>query len=269
MKSLRPVCCILCWNACSPQWEIVGITRKYRRSGCLVRCKSTSGTFILRHSLIGRELLWFSVPVPSFIDRYFYDGLRSVCYPGFQCQQYRLSAQTDRRKTLTGSVLKYESIIGKQQSRPENNLQLILESLQHPEKRYRSRFLIPGNEKSYTLDVADIAYFYSENKITFAVTFTGQEHLIDLSLNKLSEQLDPDRFFRANRQILLSIRHHPHRSISTEKSSFLSNRPTIHKSPSAKKDLPIQTMVELLIFRGILLPEWEPMKPKRDERSVP
>ena len=108
-------------------------------------------------------------------------------------------------KRLLEAILKYESIIGKQQSRPENNLQLILESLQHPEKRYRSRFLIPGNEKSYTLDVADIAYFYSENKITFAVTFTGQEHLIDLSLNKLSEQLDPDRFFRANRQILLSI----------------------------------------------------------------
>ena len=38
-----------------------GITRKYRRSGGLVRCKSTSGTFILRHSLIGRELRAFGL----------------------------------------------------------------------------------------------------------------------------------------------------------------------------------------------------------------
>ena len=165
------------------------ITRKYRRSGGLVRCKSTSGTFILRHS----SIVIFTTAYDQYAIRAF--SVNSIDY---------LLKPIDEKRLLE-AILKYESIIGKQQSRPENNLQLILESLQHPEKRYRSRFLIPGNEKSYTLDVADIAYFYSENKITFAVTFTGQEHLIDLSLNKLSEQLNPDRFFRANRQILLSI----------------------------------------------------------------
>lgn len=41
--------------------------------------------------------------------------------------------------------------------------------------------------------------------MTFAVTRKGQEHIIDLSLNKLMEQLDPERFFRANRQVLVSI----------------------------------------------------------------
>ena len=41
--------------------------------------------------------------------------------------------------------------------------------------------------------------------MTFAVTRNNQEHVLDLSLNKLSEQLDPDRFFRANRQIILCI----------------------------------------------------------------
>ena len=182
-----------------------GITRKYRRSGGLVRCKSTSGTFILRHSLIGRELLDFlSLSHPSSIV-IFTTAYDQYAIRAFSVNSIDYLLKPIDEKRLLEAILKYESIIGKQQSRPENNLQLILESLQHPEKRYRSRFLIPGNEKSYTLDVADIAYFYSENKITFAVTFTGQEHLIDLSLNKLSEQLDPDRFFRANRQILLSI----------------------------------------------------------------
>ena len=31
----------------------------------------------------------------------------------------------------------------------------------------------------WSLQVTDIAYFYSENKITFAVTKKGQEHIID------------------------------------------------------------------------------------------
>ena len=90
---------------------------------------------------------------------------------------------------------------------PINSTYLItlLEALQYKEKRYRTRFLISGVDRFWSLQVADIAYFYSENKVTFAVTRKGQEHILDLSLNKLMEQLDPERFFRANRQVLVCI----------------------------------------------------------------
>lgn len=59
--------------------------------------------------------------------------------------------------------------------------------------------------KLLTLQVSDIAYFYSENKYTFAVTHKNREFLIDLALDRLCEQLDPDRFFRTNRQTLVCI----------------------------------------------------------------
>lgn len=108
-------------------------------------------------------------------------------------------------KRLQESIIKYESLISNNKQ-TDNYLNIILDTLQHQEKRYRTRFLIMGINKSQTLEVSDIAYFYSENKITFAVTFSGQEHIIDLSLNKLSEELDPDQFFRANRQILLCVK---------------------------------------------------------------
>lgn len=107
---------------------------------------------------------------------------------------------------LSGALVKYETLIGNNYKQPNDYLHVILESLQHREKPYRTRFLILGNDKYHPLEVTDIAYFYSENKITFAVTFSGQEHIVDLSLNKISEQLDPDRFFRANRQILLCVK---------------------------------------------------------------
>lgn len=73
------------------------------------------------------------------------------------------------------------------------------------QKKYRTRFLISGGEKLFTLQVSDIAYFYSENKLTFAVTHKNREYLIDLALDRLSEQLDPDHFFRTNRQTLVCI----------------------------------------------------------------
>lgn len=85
-------------------------------------------------------------------------------------------------------------LIGSSYKQPDDYFNVILDSLQQREKRYRTRFLILGSDKFQPLEVADIAYFYSENKVTFAVTFGGQEHIVDLSLNKLSEQLDPDFF---------------------------------------------------------------------------
>ena len=56
-----------------------------------------------------------------------------------------------------------------------------------------------------TLQVNDVAYFYSENKVTTAVTCDGASHVVDFPLSRLEEQLDPDHFFRANRQMLLSV----------------------------------------------------------------
>lgn len=108
-------------------------------------------------------------------------------------------------KRLLDAIVKYETLQTNGIPQPEEYLNTLLETLQHKEKRYRTRFLIYGADKFRALQVADIAYFYSENKITFAVTKTGQEHIIDLSLNKLMEQLDPERYFRANRQIIISI----------------------------------------------------------------
>lgn len=72
------------------------------------------------------------------------------------------------------------------------------------ECRFRTRFLISGAKRFYTIQTSDIAYFYSENKITYAVTKDGKAHAVDLPLNKLEEQLDGRLFFRANRQFILS-----------------------------------------------------------------
>ena len=54
--------------------------------------------------------------------------------------------------------------------------------------------------------VEDVAYFYSENKITYAQTFKQGYMVVDYSLDRLGEELDPAVFFRATRQILLCSR---------------------------------------------------------------
>ena len=105
--------------------------------------------FVDIHLSDGNSFDFPSLSHPSSIV-IFTTGLRSVRHPwAFSVNSIDYLLKPIDEKRLLEAILKYESIIGNRQfARPENNLQLILESLQHPEKRYRSRFLIPGNVKS-------------------------------------------------------------------------------------------------------------------------
>ena len=108
---------------------------------------------------------------------------------------------------LLEAILKFERLFALSSEHTYNlsNIEQLLKSFaEKKEKQFRTRFLISGPKHLYTVQVSDIAYFYSEDKITFAVTKDAKTHVIDFPLNKLEEQLDDRMFFRANRQFILS-----------------------------------------------------------------
>lgn len=72
-------------------------------------------------------------------------------------------------------------------------------------KDFRNRFLLPYKDGYKTVQVSDIAFFYSKLKITRAKLFSGSEETIPLTLEELELQLNPKNFFRANRQIIIHI----------------------------------------------------------------
>ncbi|MBW6477826.1 MAG: LytTR family DNA-binding domain-containing protein [Bacteroidales bacterium] len=82
----------------------------------------------------------------------------------------------------------------------------LLDAIRRGGKKYRKRFLISKGDGFVRLDVDDIAYFYNENRITTAFTFGRQTHMVDFSLDGLEEQLDPENFHRANRQLIVNIK---------------------------------------------------------------
>ena len=72
-------------------------------------------------------------------------------------------------------------------------------------KEFRKRFLVNSGNKYFRLNTSDIACFVSENKITSAITFAGDSHVLDFSLDSLEEELDPDFYFRADRKTIIHI----------------------------------------------------------------
>lgn len=70
---------------------------------------------------------------------------------------------------------------------------------------YRRRFLLPFKDGYQTIEVMDIDHVYSENKLTHIALKNKKEILIPQALDDLEKELDPELFFRANRQFLIAL----------------------------------------------------------------
>ena len=73
-------------------------------------------------------------------------------------------------------------------------------------KNYKERYLVRLNDRIVPLQTSNIAYIYSEDKNNYLVTFDGQKYIIDSSLDVISEELDPDYFFRISRGCIVSMK---------------------------------------------------------------
>lgn len=85
------------------------------------------------------------------------------------------------------------------------NFSDIASLIKNEKPEYRKRFLIQSNESFFHLPVEEIVLFYSKQGVTFAVTFEKREYPINFSLESLKEQLQPDNFFKINRQFIVNI----------------------------------------------------------------
>jgi DNA-binding LytR/AlgR family response regulator len=76
-------------------------------------------------------------------------------------------------------------------------------NLQQSRKSFNNRFLIKFGIKLYNVATSDIAYIYSNNKISYFVTKDGNRIPSDYKLQHLEERLNAKNFFRVNRQFIV------------------------------------------------------------------
>ena len=72
-------------------------------------------------------------------------------------------------------------------------------------RTFKTRFTAQVGQHLKLVEVSDIACFYSENKATYIHCFTGRNYPIDIPLEQLEEDLDPEKFHRINRKCILNI----------------------------------------------------------------
>lgn len=81
-------------------------------------------------------------------------------------------------------------------------------------KGLKKRFLVHKGKGFLSIDVINIAYIRSENKLTYLVLDDGKRYVVDYALDKIYEKLDPQEFYKINRNYIVScksiIKMHPY-----------------------------------------------------------
>lgn len=72
-------------------------------------------------------------------------------------------------------------------------------------KKHKERFLAKIGQRIYFIQAADIAWFEADNKLVHLVDKQGDKYLVDFTMERLEQLLNPDDFVRISRKYI--IRH--------------------------------------------------------------
>lgn len=102
---------------------------------------------------------------------------------------------------LIASIEKYKFF-----GNPQVDLRKLTELINLQKPNYQERFLVSSGQKLRSVQTSDIAYFFAEQKLSFLADHSGKHFIVDQSLDKLETMIDPQQFFRINRQFIVSFR---------------------------------------------------------------
>ncbi|OXA90013.1 LytR/AlgR family response regulator transcription factor [Flavobacterium hercynium] len=129
----------------------------------------------------------------------------TTAYDEYAIRAFKVNSIDYLMKPIEKNELEYALSKFKSLAKTETdvtNITGILKELIHKPK-YRLRFLVTYRDGYKSVDVADIDFIYSEFKTTNLFLESGIIIAIPQTMEELEQELDPNLFFRANRQFFI------------------------------------------------------------------
>ncbi|MBX7094486.1 MAG: LytTR family DNA-binding domain-containing protein [Flavobacteriales bacterium] len=106
------------------------------------------------------------------------------------------------RSSIEKSITKFKSCINRAPYSYNNLIQDLKSFSQH--QPYKERFLVNKADELLIIPTADISYFFKDNE-TYIVLKNGERYAIKFTLDELILVLNPNQFYRINRQMIVSV----------------------------------------------------------------
>jgi DNA-binding LytR/AlgR family response regulator len=110
-----------------------------------------------------------------------------------------------QKEELQAALNKYQKL--KVSSEGNLNMDDLVKELQQKlkPKSFRKRFLVKHAQKLISVEISDIAYFYSDGRLNFFKTNDNKKFVVDYTMDELEDMLDPEIYFRISRSFYVSI----------------------------------------------------------------
>jgi two-component system response regulator LytT len=108
---------------------------------------------------------------------------------------------------LERALQKFRKLKGQQPAQDNNLLlQKTADVFKQLSPGYKQSFLVHARDKLIPIPSKDIAWFTTTNETSWAYTFDKRRFMVEFTLEQLQQQLNPQDFFRANRQCIIQRR---------------------------------------------------------------
>ncbi len=139
-----------------------------------------------------------------------------------------------KAEELRKAIEKYQTLF-KGNAQSAWDIERLIKQISRQEKVYRARLLVHFRDELKSIPVDSIAFVHSENRTSHLYTKIGEMFVLDQNMDELEDQLNPQAFFRANRQFIIAF------------SSIKSNHQ--HFNGKIKVLLTVPTKEEVLVSR--------------------
>lgn len=113
-----------------------------------------------------------------------------------------------QKEDLAAALDKYKKMfVSTATATPPINMDELVKELQQKlqPKEFRKRFLVKNVQKLVSIEIEDIAYFYSDGRLNFFKTNDNKKYVVDYTMDEMEEMLDPEKYFRISRSFYVSI----------------------------------------------------------------
>ena len=129
-----------------------------------------------------------------------------LCLKAFDLNTFDYLIKPITTEDFSHSISKYNKFYVKQTDTEfMGDLQSLLKFVSDKEKSFKKRFMIKIGNTIKSVPVKDISYFYSQDKINYLMKNEGKKLPVENTLDEIEQMLNPENFFRANRQFIVNI----------------------------------------------------------------
>lgn len=118
-----------------------------------------------------------------------------------------------QKEELEAALLKFRNLKksytgnGEPANHAAINIDGLLKELQQKlQPAYRKRFLVKHGQKLVSVEIEEIAYFFSDGRLNFFKTFDNRKFIVDYTMDELATMLDPGIYFRISRPFYVSAK---------------------------------------------------------------